>query len=274
MRRLSALLITVLLVCAGCTKDGDGTPTPSVASTPATTSAQKVTSDSLGIDWPTTASADWPKHPAAPEGFNAQVDAMAKILVDWGATAATDAKVWHGKDAVTLVADSLPSATGKTLEAQVKDAVSPRLAVANVFADNVTIVGTPRITAAWRITSSSDDVGRAIVRLELQTRTAYEVHIAGGPARVIGVLRVHGLSAYADTANDYGVTGGWQEFGAGDCSLATDDALLPDSDAAEASKDLATFIRVAKGSKFDMPPLGVDEQVDSEYLKRCRAGSV
>ena len=127
---------------------------------------------------------------------------------------------------------------------------------------------TPMITTAWKVSTAKDDGGRAYVLLELQTRAAYEVRVKDGPSRVIGVLRVHGLSAYADTTDDFGVSGSWQEFGAGDCALALDD------DTAEALKDLRTFIEVGDGSKLVMPKLGVEEQVDEEYLKRCRDGSV
>ena len=100
------------------------------------------------------------------------------------------------------------------------------------------------------------------------------MRLGNGGTRVIGVLRVQGLSGYADTTDDFGVTGGWQEFGAGDCDLALDDAFVPDSDRDESLKDLKTFIRVGDSDTLEMPELPVQEKVDAEYLKRCRDGQV
>ena len=152
--------------------------------------------------------------------------------------------------------------------------MSPHLAFANVFRDDVTVVGSPMITSAWKVTTEKDAANKTFMRLELQTRAAYEVRLGDGGTRVIGVLRVHSLSAYNDTTDDFGVGGGWQEFGAGDCALALDDALVPDSDRDESLKDLKTFIRVGSGTKLEMPELPAQDKVDDEYLKRCRDGQV
>jgi hypothetical protein len=199
---------------------------------------------------------------------------MATVLTKWATVAAVDDAVWHSTDPFTDVKKALPAKAAATLAKQVKGEVSPHLGVANVFGKDLTVVGTPMITSAWKITTDKDEAGKPYVLLELQTRAAYEVRLGDGSTRVIGVLRVHGLSAYQDTTDDFGVGGGWQEFGAGDCALALDDALEPDSDRAQGLKDLKTFIRIGKGTKLEMPKLPVQEQVDSEYLKRCRDGQV
>jgi hypothetical protein len=270
MRRFSALVIAVLVVCAGCTKESDPSPGPTLSA------VKSISLESLGLDWPKAQGAVPTKaRPATPDGFDdALLDRMAAALRKWAQAAAVDDSMWHSHDAVARVVDALPAAAGKALRAQIKDEVSPQLGAANVFADDVTVIGTPMITSAWKVSTAKDDEGRPFVLLQLQTRAAYEVRVGDGPSRVIGVLRVHGLSAYSDTTDDFGVSSGWQEFGAGDCALALDDDLLPDSDPAGALKDLATFIRVGDGSKLVMPKLGVEEQVDPEYLKRCRAGSI
>lgn len=271
MRRLLVLVILLVLVSAGCTK---GSSDPGLEPDPASSPATEITLVSLGIDWPDSADG-WGTPPEAPPGFDGElIDDMAASLVAWAKVAATDEDTWHSKNPVDDVAAELPAGLGATLRKQMKDAVSPGLGVANVFADDVNVVDAPKVTVAWKISTPKDDAGKRFALLQLQTRTAYEVRIDDGPKRVIGVLRVHGLSAYRDSTDDFGVTGGWQEFGAGDCALATDDALLPDSDPAGARKDLSTFVRVGDGTKLEMPPLPTEEQVDSEYLKRCREGAV
>lgn len=269
MRRFSAVLLTIAVVCAGCTSGSDDPP-------PAGAESSSVTLASLDLDWPAAEGTFTPGTvPSAPAGFKeAQVGRMAKILTRWSRLATVDEASWHSDDPLPDVRALLPAAAAGTLEQQLGDAVSPNLGVANVFGKDVEVVGAPQLTSAWQVSTDEDADGKTYVKLELQTRTAYEVRVGDGPSRVIGVLRVQGLSAYPDTTDDYGVSGGWQEFGAGDCALALDDALVPDSDRRGAAEDLETFIRVGNGSKVEMPELGVEEQVDAEYLKRCRDGQV
>ncbi|MEJ7635934.1 hypothetical protein [Aeromicrobium sp.] len=271
MRKLLALLLAIATLSAGCSAGSDD-PDPR----PALSKGETISLASLGLDWPrATGTLTPPKRPATPAGFDdVDLDEMAKVLTKWATVAALDDAVWQDNDPRPAVAATLPKAAGSTLRKQVKDAVSPHLAVANVFADDVSIIGKPLVTSAWKVSKDKDGKGKSYILLELQTRTAYEVRSGDGPTRVIGVLRVHGLSAYADTTDDFGVGGGWQEYGAGDCALALDDELRPESDGADALKDLKTFTRIGDGSKLEMPELGVQEQVDDEYLKRCREGQV
>lgn len=59
-----------------------------------------------------------------------------------------------------------------------------------------------------RLLEAIVDDGERYVRLELQTRAAYEVWLGDdAPTRVIGVLRVHGVSAYREMTDDLGVSG-------------------------------------------------------------------
>lgn len=269
MRRLTALVLAVAILTTGCTGGSDDTE-------PKPASDRPVTLESLRLDWPTAQDQlVVPERPQTPDGYDdALLERMATVLTKWATVAAVDDTVWHSADPLTDIKKALPAKSAATLAAQVKDEVSPRLAVANVLGDDVTVVGTPMITSAWKVATEEDEDGEPFVQLELQTRTAYEVRLGDGSSRVIGMLRVHRLAANSDTRDDFGIGGGWQEFGAGDCALALDDALVPDSDPDEAMTDLKTFIRVGKGSKLEMPPLGVQEQVDAEYLKRCRDGQV
>lgn len=269
VRRLVLTLVAAMAVVSGCTSgsSSDAEPSPSASTEPAISLA------SLDIDWPrATDTLEVGKPPAAPKGFDdGTVATMADILTTWARATTIDQDVWRSATPVDEVAAALPAKVGTTLRDQVTGAVSPRLAVANVFAEEATVIGAPQVTTAWKISTQTDDVGKQYVLLELQTRAAYEVRLGeGAPTRVIGMLRVHGLSAYADTTDDFGVTGGWQEFGASDCALALDDDLIPDTELDETVKGLKTFVQVGNGEKLSMPTLPVEEQVDSEYLQRCR----
>lgn len=272
MRRLLGAIVAVVMTCGACTSapvDDDARPSAAVPDEPAVSLA------SVGIDWPpaedTLRFAD---APPVPPGFDEELfTRMSDILERWAQLTTLDEDVRYSASPVDQVAKVLPDKAAATLRTQTAGAVSPGLAVANVFGDEVTVVGAPRVTTAWKVSTETDDDGEQYVRLELQTRAAYEVRLGDdAPTRVIGVLRVHGLSAYRDTTDDLGVSGGWQEFGALDCALAFDDDLIPDSNLDEATHDLQTFVAVGDGEKLEMPPLGAEDQVDTEYLQRCRNG--
>lgn len=263
MRTLVGALVAILLACTACTSgaDDDAEPQPAAASS---TEDPAVSFASVGIDWPEAEDDLVPAdRPATPDGFDDELlDRMAGILTGWAQVSTLD------QDA------ELPAEVDTAWREQTKDAVSPELAIANVFGDDVTVVGKPRVTTAWKQSTEVDDAGKEYVLLELQTRAAYEVRVGDDtPTRVIGVLRVHGLSAYPDTTDDLGVSGGWQEFGATDCALALDDALVPDGNLDAARLDLQTFVTIGDGTTLEMPSLGAEQQVDAEYLKRCRASA-
>ncbi|AWB91277.1 hypothetical protein C3E78_03030 [Aeromicrobium chenweiae] len=262
------MVVAGLLVCAGCTTGSD----EDRGSDPAPQAALSLASLDLG--WSRAQALDAGDPPPAPSGVDpATYDRMAASLVSWAEATTLDKTVWHSASPIDTVADALPDRAAATLTKQAAAAVSPRLAVANVFADGVTVLGAPQVTTAWQVSKAKDEAGKPYVVLELQTRAAYEVRMgADGPVRVIGMLRVHGLSAYPDTTEDFGVSSGWQEFGAGDCTLALDDQLVPESDLDETRADLKAFQRVGDADEVEMPDLGDDEQVDEDYLRRCRAG--
>jgi len=269
MRRLTPLLLAVAIVVSGCTS-GSSDPEP----TPTATTAHAITFQSLKLDWPTAQGRlVVPKVPAPPASFDAEtLDRMAAVLKKWARLSTVDDGMWHSGDPLSDIRTVLPKDTASTYEEQLRGVVSPHLAVANVFGDDVTVVGTPMVTAAWHVSTEKDQANESFVRLELQTRAAYEVRIGNGPSRVIGVLRVHSLSAYEDTTDDFGIGGGWQEFGASDCALALDDALVPDSDRADSLDDLQTFIRIGRGSTVQMPELLAHDRLDPDYVERCRNG--
>jgi hypothetical protein len=199
---------------------------------------------------------------------------MVSDLTAWAEISAIDERTWHDPSPIDRVVAELPAKTAAALKKQAQDQPTPRLTVANVFSERVKVVGAPLVTTAWQVKTVDDDTEKPYIVLELQTRSAYEVRLGeNGPSRVIGVLRVHSLSAFADSTDDFGVGAGWQEFGAGDCSLALHDSLIPDADLAGAAADLKRFIAVGSRDAVQMPELGDDELVDKRYLERCRQGT-
>lgn len=269
MRSWVVVLVSVLAVMTGCSSGSDE---PAPAPADSTSAPATVTLESIGVDWPRTTTLDAAEPPAAPKGFDDRlVSRMAEVLTDWAQATTVDPDVWHAAAPARRVAAALPAEVASMLDEQTAGAVSPRLAVANVLGPDVTVVGEPRVTTAWKATTKADEFGASYLQLELQTRAAYEVRVGDdGPTRVIGVLRVHGLTAYPATTDDFGVTTGWQEFGAGDCALALDDQLVPDDDLVTAKDDLATFVDVGDQDAVRMPALGSEEKVDAAYRQRCR----
>lgn len=277
MRKLLGPAVVALLVLGGCSGGSDEAASPPAATSDAPTPTRAVTLESLDLDWPQAdGKLDAGDPPPAPDGLDSGVyDQMVKDLKAWATASTVDEEMWHSKAPLDTIAGLLPSKTSETLRAQVKEQASPRLAVANVFSDRVKVIGSPVVTTAWQVKSVDDDTEKPYIVLELQTRAAYEVRLGeNGPSRVIGMLRVHALSAFTDTTDDFGVSTGWQEFGAGDCSLALDDSLIPDADVEGSAADIKKFIAVGSKNAVVMPDLGDDEQVDSNYLKRCRQGAV
>jgi hypothetical protein len=272
------LTVTSLVVATGlggCSSPDDA-PAPAPTTSSSAPADASTSLDAVGVDWPRSGTTlDVAAAPDAPDGFDdALVGRMADVLTAWGAATTVDPDVWHADAPADVVAEALPPASGAALVQQTSAAVSPELAVANVFADDVEVVGEPAVTTAWKVATETDDDGQRYVVLQLQTRAAYEVRLGdGGPIRVVGVLRVHGLSAYPGTTDDFGVTTGWQEFGAGNCALALDDDLVPDDDPAAAAEDLATFVDVGDQPAVRMPALDDDDRVDDAYLARCRNGT-
>lgn len=272
MRTLLGPLVAMVLACGACTSSPgvvDARPSPTGSQEPAVSLA------SAGIDWSASSGRlEAADPPPAPTGFDEDLYVrMTGILQDWAQRTTLDEDVRYSPTPIDRIVTALPDQAAAALRAQVAGAVSPRLAVANVFGDEVSLVGAPRVTTAWRASTETDDAGQPYIRLELQTRAAYEVRLGDeAPTRVVGVLRVHGLSAYRDTVDDFGVSGGWQEFGALDCALAFDDYLVPDDNLDAAARELVPFVEIGAGGRLQMPRLGAEDRVDAEYLQRCRNG--
>ncbi len=264
--RLFATLACALLLLSACTS-GDGTASAQPEA--------EITFDSLELDWAAAtdriATVDPPE---VPEGFNeTRFDRMVDALNTWAVATTLESDVRESDDPAKAVGATLPKAVSSQVSKLGKGSVSPRLAAANVFADDVTVLGKPRVTTAWSAETTESD-GEPALSLKLQTRAAYEVRIEDGPTRVIGVLRVHELITREGETGPVGVGFGWQEFGASDCTLAIDDALRPDGDVGPAEEDLRTFIDVGSGGTVEMPDLESDDTVDKQYLDRCKRGQV
>nr|MCW2728130.1 hypothetical protein [Aeromicrobium sp.] len=271
MRRLVGALAAVLLLSAGCTAGSD----PKPESEPSPSASPGISLTSLDLDWPRVdGKLEVSKPPSAPGGLVGDdvVERMGGVLVDWATASTVDADVWHSETPVDQVVDVLPASVAANLRKGTQGVVSRNLAFANVFADEVTVVGSPIVSTAWKISTEANDEGRQYVLLELQTRAAYEVRLGDdGPTTVIAMLRVHGVTAYPDTTGeDFGVSAAWREFGARGCSLVLDDSLVPAGNLDDTTEDLEQFVEVSDAEELVMPPLEEDQEVDSGYADRCR----
>lgn len=269
--RLLAPLVCAVLLLAGCT---GGSDVDDAAAGDSPTAAE-ITFASLDLDWDSTGDVlDAGDPPGVPDGFDEdRYDRMAEALTTWATATTVTPDVRTAQSPAGAVADDLPAAIGDQITAYAGDAATPRLSAANVFADDVTVEGDPQVTTAWDAKVADVD-GAPSLTLRLQTRAAYEVRVAGGPIRVIGVLRVHSLITREAAQGDIGVGYAWQEYGASDCIIATDDALRPDGDAKAATADLATFVKAGDADGVEMPELAPGDEVDEEYLERCKAAAV
>jgi hypothetical protein len=259
----------------GCTTDSSGDTAQQGQTQSTTQSPRETTLKSLNIDWPqadgTLEVVDAPAPPSTVP--DATYNRMVSDLTAWAEASAADPAVWQADDAVDRVADALAGPAGEALKKQVSGEPTPRLAAANAMSKRVTVVGSPRISTAWNV-RTVDEGDEPYVVVELQTRAAYEVRLGkDGPSRVIGVLRVHSLSAYPDTSDEFGVGGGWQEFGAGNCAMALDDSLLPDADRDKAAADVRAFVKIGNSDSVEMPELDDGARIDARYVQRCRQGS-
>ncbi|MGJ9412533.1 hypothetical protein ACHAAC_07460 [Aeromicrobium sp. CF4.19] len=243
------------------------TPTPEeTEDAPEPTSAL----DAAGLDWPEVSpdSVDWAEVPKAPKGFtDADVAGLAKALRSWAVRAALDPGVWSGKTAPAEVLAPI-GATSRHAVAAAGRSVSPRLAVGNVFGKGVDVIGSPRMTTAWRVETKHSTHG-PVVRLWLQTRTGYEVE-RDGTTSVVGVIREHALGALRGGPPQGSLSvAGWFEFGADKCPLALEDALVPGAGGTE--KSLERFAKLGSREAYAQPRLGDDERIDAGYLKRCKS---
>jgi len=273
MKKIAGVLFLLLILAAAGCKGADKEPKP----TPTPPAVTEVTFSSLGGDkWPVgDAGISVEELPAAPTGFtNVDVERLAIIIAKWAKVAALDKRVFHNAAPAEIVTATLPSFPGNDLFKDVNEAVSPRLSTANVFGDDVAVVGKPRMTSAWKTTAITGDDGVPYLSVKLQTRTAYEVTDANAAKRVIGVVRQHGLSSYGAHQIDeqYGESWSWQEFGAGGCELVSEDALIPDVDEADANEELKSFLTIVNSNSVVEHKLDKEDRVDEDYQKRCQDG--
>lgn len=262
--RLIVTLACAVLLAAGCTSD-DSKPNSAEMTFESLDLGLPDALDRLAVDDP----------PELPDGFNEKrYDRMIDALTRWASASTYQSEVRESDNPARQIGIELPDAIASELADLTASAVSPRLAAANVFADDVSVLGPPQVTTAWKAETVERD-GAPALSLKLQTRAAYEVRTGSdGPTRVIGVLRVHELITRTGETGDIGVGFGWQEFGASDCTLALDDALRPDGDISSALDDLKIFAGVATLGTVEMPDLGDEETIDEDYLQRCMRGQV
>ncbi|MGZ8771651.1 MAG: hypothetical protein ACXWXJ_11715 [Aeromicrobium sp.] len=275
MQKIAGVLFLLLVIlattgCQGADKKSVPKPTPSPAAA--------VTFASLGgKDWPVGEDGmSLDSLPSAPLGFtDTDVRQLATIIIKWAKAAALDKRVFHSAAPAEGVTATLPSFPGNDLFRDVSDAVSPRLSAANVFGNDVEVLGEPRMTSAWLASAITGADGVSYLSVKLQTRTAYEVTDVTKDKRVIGVVRQHGLNSFGARQVDeqYGESWSWQEFGADGCDLVTDDSLTPDVDQVDANKELASFVTMLDSPTIVEHRLDAEDRVDKDYQKRCQDGA-
>lgn len=295
-RRRALVPVAFLMVAAACSDTpldpldpiGESTAAPSVTTTPEPGGPQSdapETSDpegappvddadpaalfeSVGIDWPeaTPEEVEFAALPPAPAGFDASdMRRLGIPLREWASRAALDPAVRRAETPVVSVLEPLGPAAA-SVRRGAERSVSPRLALANVFGPGVEILGTPRLTSAWRTDVVRTRYGPA-VRVSLQTRTAYAVSIDGRNG-VVGVVRNHSLGGPRGRGTIGALSStSWIEFGATGCSLVTLDALVPQE--ATSARDLARFVRIGTSDSFERPRLSSEQNVDADYARRC-----
>lgn len=257
-RLVAPALLCGALVLGGCSGD-DGEPRP-----------EPITLASEGIEWPVVDRDD-------PHAFSFPdlPDRPASIDEDEWAAAGDTLRAWaveasfvdHGDAAFEAIAarvfDALPEATRTDVRDRVAAGAAPRLGAATVVAGEI---DETRATAAWHVSQFEDD--GEVVRLTLQTRTALQVTSErGGEDRteVVGVVRSVGLNLRPGRTPGAWLV--WEEFGADDCSLAEQDALVPATDLEAERSALRDF--VALGDTKGHARVEAGPVVDEEFRETC-----
>ncbi len=283
--RLAAACAAFLVLTAACSSDSleslepvvteTSEPAPSADPTESAPTqappadeepAAGTTLDALGVDWPVVSpdEVDWAKLPGAPAGFTASdLQTLAGPLKGWATRAALDSATWDGSSAPADILAPIGDTAYLAVNAS-RASVSPQVAVGSTFGKGVEVQGAPRMTTAWRTTTTDTPRGKA-VRLTLQTRTAYQVK-ADDRDRVIGVIREHTLGTLRGGTPQGGLSIiGWYEYGASACNVVLNDTLVPDRDVA--TKDLQTFVKLGSNPAFAKPQIA--EKLDSAFKQRC-----
>ena len=265
--------VLIVMLAAGCGDAGKGGEDPEPKPVP------EVTFASIGGDkWPVgVAGISFDGLPRAPVGYTDQdVLDMANILIDWANAATLDERVFHSDSPDAIVGAALPPYTRSRVIDSFKELTSPRIAAANVFGDGVKVVGQPRVTSAWKVTTTNEKgVSIPLLRVFLQTRAAFEVTGTTKGKRVIGVVREFGLNSYGPNSaeGEYGERWRIRISGVKGCSLAVEDALVPLANAKNNRERLDDFVALAGSDDFE--DLGENESgmIDEDLKKRCQDGA-
>lgn len=257
--------------CGGADKDGEK-PNPKPV--------PDVTFASIGGDkWPVgEAGISFDGLPRAPVGYtDYDVLDMADIIIDWAKAATLDERVFHSDSPEAIVGATLPPYTRSRVIDDFNKQTSPRISAANVFGDGVTIVGQPRVTSEWKVTTTNEEgVNIPLLHVSLQTRAAFEVTGTTKGKRVIGIVRNFGLNSYGpnSAAGEYGNLWRIRISGVKGCSLAVEDAVVPLANAKNNHKKLDGFAALAGSDDFD--DLDENEQsgkINEDLKKRCLDGA-
>jgi len=259
------LLALVLVACRLTACSGGSSSRESSAPAATTPPAPEIALEELGVTWPEADPMDFAPAPKTPAGFDEDRFAqMVNTLRIWARANFIDETVRDADGPLVALKDKLGYEVGSITDLMRKE-VGQRVSAANVFGDDVEVLGPPVTTTAWKVEEGRDDA-----KVTLQVHGLYRVRQDGGPERVIGVLRTNSIKGRR-LAWEYGLVSShaWQVFGTETCPLALEDAFVPAKDLAEAKKDLAELVKSGNRGKVRSKFLGEVRAVDAKTVARC-----
>lgn len=257
------LAACVLAACGGEDSNPQETAAPKSSAPP----APEMTLAEFGIDWPVADPMEFAPAPKTPQGFDEErFPQMVNTLRIWARASFLDEGVREAADPIGELRTKVGFEVGNVLEKSMRTKVGPRVMAANVFADDVEVLGPPVTTTAWKVVEKP---GEATVTL--QVRGVYRVRVDDGPERLVGVMRTNSLTGRAAAwESGLGNRHAWQAFSVETCPLALEDHLVPEEDLAEAKRGIESLVTKIKPGKVGPELVGDVDVVDEKLANRCR----
>ena len=214
--------------------------------------------------------------PPAPRGFrDSDVESLAEMLTEVAERGIYDREVWHPKSQQTAIDHVLEALDGEVRDLLL-DAVRTQLDgrpwanfVGRVFADDVEVIGKPRMQrATWDVGREVID-GQARLTVRLQTRTFYEIRHERRHSIVVA-SHTWGLSAPRPIGSFIPVPElAAEAIGADACAFILRSVITPEPDEKRYLKDMRAELRDSSPTTFTEP---TGDNGDAT-AKACRAES-
>lgn len=212
--------------------------------------------------------------PPAPEGFSdADVETLGEMLTEVAERGTYDREVWHPESqqaATDHVLKPLKPAVRRALRRLAQDQLSGRpwaSVVGTVFADDVEVIGKPRMQrATWDVDRDEVD-GMAWLDVRLQTRTFFALRHHSRNS-VVAMTHTWELTSPAPIDTYYPAPGvGADVAGADSCAFILRSVITPEQDERRYLRDMKAELRDTSPTKFT-EPTGDDGDATA---KACRA---